>query len=138
MRIQLKLIEQDSTVNHLKYISSIDVRRGETLEVIVQLVQENGIRYIPEHGCTVEVEIARNKVAIGVTGRNERDTFDPSIKREAVPAFAGDRSFWKIPITIAETKYLASGAVKVTLTEGDKVRISQYNQAIRIIDGQER
>jgi hypothetical protein len=137
MRLKLKLVEHDSTVNNLQYVTQANIRKGETVEIVFQLVQENGQRYIPVSGSTVELEIARNKVAIGVNW-NEREVTDPSIKRAAVKAFSGDDSFWKVPLTTSETKNLISGSIKVTLTEGSKVRIAELTQAIRIIDGQEK
>lgn len=137
MRLTIKLLNQDSTLNNFAFDKTLDISRGETAEVIFQLVQENGQRYIPTSDATVEVSIARNPTAIGVTGGG-RAMEDNSIKRQATEHFTADRSIWSIPLTTAETMKMISGAIKVTVTEGAKVKMCQLNQAIRIIDGQEK
>lgn len=139
MRLSIKLLNEDSTVNNLKYTKTIDISRGETLDVVFQLVdQDTGHRYIPEAGSTVEITILRAAVAMSIAGYNERQTVDDTIKRQAVSAFSGDGSIYKIPLIASETSKMVSGSIKVTVEEGEKIRISQLNQAIRIIDGQER
>lgn len=137
MRITLKLLNQDISINNISYISDLSISRGETADVIFQLVQENGVRYIPADGAVIMVSIPRNSQAIPLNNY-ERENVDNSINRQADFKFAGDKSIWSIPLTATETEKMISGAIKVTVTEGSKIKKCQLNQAIRIIDGQER
>ena len=127
MRLKVELLDQDSTLNNLVKVSQARIHRGETAEIVVQLLQENGQRYIPADGAVVKIAIPRNKEVI-----------DHTIDREATQKFPKDGSIYSIPLTSTETKTLISGAIKVTVTEGAKIKICQENQAIKIVDGQER
>ena len=137
MRLKVELLDQDSTLNNLVKVSQARIHRGETAEIVVQLLQENGQRYIPADGAVIKIAIPRNKEVIPM-GQREREVIDHTIDREATQKFPKDGSIYSIPLTSTETKALISGAIKVTVTEGAKIKICQENQAIKIVDGQER
>ena len=136
MKLSIKLLDQDTALNNLIFISDISLHRGETTEVVIQLMQ-NGQRYIPTDGAIVSIAIPRSTQAIPKNW-NERESIDHSLIRQAEIKFVDDKSIWSIPLTSVETKTLISGAIVVTVSEGEKIRKAQVNQAIRIIDGQER
>ena len=137
MRLSIKLLSSDSTLNNLAPVKTVDIRHGETVDIFFQLIQENGQRYIPDAGAIVTLLIARSSTIISLN-YNERQTVNDSIEREAEAVFPSDKSVYKVPLTSGETSKMASGAIKVTVVEGDKIKICQLNQAIRIIDGQEK
>jgi len=135
MRLGIKILNTSATVNQYKHVDSITIARGETVEVIFQLVDldQNGLRYIPEDGATVQVQIARQPEILKVN-QSSRQTIDHSIDREAGEAFNGDRSVWKLPLVEADTKNMVSTSIKIIVTEGQKKKIASVQQAIKIIE----
>lgn len=140
MRLHLKLLSADSSVNQLKEIKQLKIAKGETTDLVFQLVDldQGGQRYMPAAGATLQVSIPRNPSVIpDDTGVNLRSTVDHSINRAAAQAFAQDASIFRLPLLAQDTQTMTSTNVKVTLTEGSNVKIATLTQAIKIIDDQD-
>ena len=138
MRLGVKLLNVGASANSFKQVDLIRVQRGETLDVVFQLVDldQDGLRYMPAAGATVQVQILR-QISILPADRNQRVTTDPTIDRPADVAFAGDTSIYKLPLIAADTMALVSNSIRVVLTEGSNVKIATLSQAIKCIDTQE-
>jgi hypothetical protein len=138
MRLGIKLLNSSATVNQLQEISVLKIARGETADLVFQLVDldQKGLRYIPAQGATVQISLPRNPDIIPDPGVGYgRVTIDNSINRTAGAAFADDRSIYKLPLLAADTKNLISTNIKVTVTEGASVKIATFAQAISVEDG---
>lgn len=139
MRLGIKLLNSDASANSLKAIEQIKVAGGETLDILVQLVDldQAGLRYIPDSAATVRVQMPRLPYAVPDIN-NTRKTVDNSIDAPATKPFAGDSSIWKISLTADDTaNKLVSTAIRVVVTEGTSVKIATLNSAIKKIDGQD-
>jgi hypothetical protein len=138
MRLGLRILNVGASVNNHKQVDQISIARGETLDLCFQLVDEDqdGLRYVPAAGATVRFQIPRADQVIAAP-LNTRQTINNGVDRQAVAAWDGDRSCWKVTLTGAETSQMVSGSVRATVTEGSSVKIASYTQAIRVIDGQD-
>jgi CTP synthase (UTP-ammonia lyase) len=133
MRLGLKLLNSGATANCFKHVSSVEIVRGETAEIFVQLVDQdqNGLRYIPSPGATVQLVIPRmDEVSAGPN--NTRVGSNPTLTRSAVVAFVGDNSIYKIPLTSSETEALVSSTLKVEVSEGSNKKIAILPRAITV------
>lgn len=133
MRLKASLLNSDLTLNNFKHLSVIKVERGETLDLVIQLMDaDRGIRYIPEAGATVEIQIPRS-VSVLADANSQRTYADNSIVRPAVTPFAEDRSIWKIPLAESDTSKLVSTSIRVVVTEASGKKICVLNQAIQVL-----
>jgi hypothetical protein len=132
MRLGIKLLNIGATLNNHKRVSQVQIAKGETCEIAFQLVDldQDGLRYIPQAGATVEVKIARIDEVGFVNG--ERTFTNKTITRPAA-GWADDRSVWRVPLTTTDTESLVSNSIQVTLTEGSEIKRASVQQAIRII-----
>lgn len=133
MRLDVQLLNTGATLNSFSVLPTIEIFQGETVDLFFRIVDKDqkGLRYIPASGATLNVEIARFPEVFG-TLSNQREIKDFSIRRAAVNPFADDRSIWKLPIAASETANMASGNVRLTLTEGSKISIVVFSQAIKV------
>lgn len=138
MRLGIRLLNVGASLNSFKQVDLIRVSRGETLDLVFQLVDldQAGLRYIPAAGATVQVQIQR-AIDIQPVDRYSRLTVDPTIDRAADVAFVGDSSIYKLPLVEADTNNLVSNSFRVILTEGVNKKIATLSQAIKVIDSQE-
>lgn len=138
MRLGIKLLNVGATVNNHKHVDLISIARGETLDVCFQLVDEDqdGLRYIVAPGGTVNFQIPRADQTVAAP-LNTRQTVNNGVDRQAIAAWDGDRSCWKVSLTSSETEKMVSGSIRVTVTEGSSKKIASHTQAIRVIDGQD-
>lgn len=140
MRLGIKLLNVDATINQFQQKDLIQIARGETVNVIFQFVDldQKGLRYVPAAGATVTVTLPRSDEVIAVaTVSASRDRVNKTISRPAAPAFSEDRSIWMLPLSSADTQTLISNSMKVELTEGSKKKIASLTQAIKIISDYE-
>lgn len=139
MRLGIKLLNSDATVNSFRTQSMLRVARGETLDILIQLVDldQNGLRYVPAAGSTVQINLPRNLQVVGSL-TNTRTSVDHSISAPATMPFALDGSVWKVSLSAAQTASdLISTNLQAVVTEAGSVKIATLIQALKIIDGQE-
>lgn len=140
MRLAVKLLATGSTLNNFKQVPLVKIARGETCNLLLQLVDldNNGQRYSADPAATLEVIIPRSYVTSADPNQaNARLYTDPSIDRFASVAFSDDRSIWSFPLVSQDTTNMISDSLKVILTEPSGVKIAYANQVIKMIDGQE-
>lgn len=120
MRLGLKMLDADSTVNDLKYLDEVDIYPGETATIMFQLVNNNtGVRYIPASGATLSVKM------YSVNDVN-------NITKMATNPFPEDRSIWQFTLNAIETQRISGVNVELTLTEGANVR-KAWGHAVIIV-----
>jgi len=133
MRLGINLLTSGTSLNTIKKVPTVTIYQGETFDLFIQLMDadQDGLRYVPDPAATVFVEIARLPEASG-TLSNVRQINDYSVRRNAVAAFAGDSSVWKLSLTATETSKMMSSNIRVTVTEGSLKKIALLPQAIKI------
>lgn len=137
MRLEVKMLSRSSSVNSLKYVSTVDFARGETLSLMFQLFDaDTGVRYVPASGATVQVQIPRYLEYIP-TIQDEPTPTDYSVNQAAAQPFVGDSSIWSTPLTASQTTNMTSQNVKFILTEGSNITIASVKYAIRVASDQE-
>lgn len=138
MRLGIQLLDTSSTVNSMRKITEQSLRQGETVDVCFQLVDldQASFRYIPGSSSTVFVEIPRFPEAFS-TNANQRDIKDFSVRRYVVPLFVDDRSTWKLSLSAVETSTLATGGMRVTITDGSNIKIAYLTLAFRVYRGED-
>jgi uncharacterized cupin superfamily protein len=139
MRLGLRLLNVGAAVNNHKQVEQITIARGETLDVCVQLVDEDqdGLRYVPAAGATVLLQIPRSDQVIAAP-LNTRQNVNNGLSRQAIAAWDGDRSCWRVSLFSSDTENMVSGSIRVTVTEGSSKKIANHTQAIRVLDGQDQ
>lgn len=138
MRLGIKLLNVGATLNQFQYANIIKIARGETLNLTFQLVDldQNGLRYVPAAGATVQVQLPRSADQIKVDMQH-RSVIDSTIDRPAAQAFSQDGSIWTLPLIAADTLSMVSTLIRVVVVEGPSSKIATLNSAIKIIDGQD-
>lgn len=137
MRLEVKMLSRSSSVNALKYVSTVDFARGETLNLMFQLFDaDTGIRYVPATGATLQVQIPRYLEYVP-TMQDEPTPTDYSLNQAATQPFPGDSSIWMTPLTAAQTAKMTSQNAKFVLTEGSTITIASVKYAIRVASDQE-
>lgn len=137
MRLEVKMLSRSSTVNSLKYVSTVELARGETLSLMFQLFDaDTGNRYVPAAGATVQVQIPRYLEYLP-TIQGDSSAVDYSVNQAAAQPFAGDASIWATPLTAVQTSKMTSQNAKFVLTEGTTVTIASVKYAIRVASDQE-
>lgn len=138
MRLSALMIESGATLNSFKQTPTVKIAQGETLDLMFQLcdADQKNLRYSVASSATVFVEIPRFDEFLP-TNLNQRDTVNYSIRRNAVVAFDGDRSIWKLALTQNETLNMASSSLRITVTEGASVKIALVPQAISVVRSEE-
>jgi hypothetical protein len=137
MRLGIKLISNDSTLNRISYRTTVSMVRGETFDLIVQLVdlEQNGLRYIPAAGAVVKFQIPRRPETLATSvGREIKDY---TIDRPAAVAFPGDNSIYKISLTAEESANMVSNGLRVIVEEGVSKKIATLLSAIKVDDWNE-
>lgn len=136
MRLGLRLLNVEASVNKFEYVDQIRIARGETLDLCFRLVDEEqeALRYVPSSAAAVQFLILRSDEVMAAP-LNTRIKVNNGIDRPAVPAWDGDRSCWKVILTSADTEKMVSGSIKVVVTDGSSKKIASLTQAIKIIDG---
>lgn len=139
MRLALKILNSDASLNTFTYLNQLSITRGETTNLVFQLCDkdQNMQRVMAGSSATVEISIPRSYVVAASPSGSTRTTTDYSIARTASPLNAGDRSIWFIALSADDTKTLISNSINVTLTDGANVSIASLNAAIRIQDNQD-
>lgn len=138
MRLGLKLISGESTLNRISYLDQLKMVRGERPTLMFQLVDldQNGLRYIPSSNGTI-VTVALPRLPTYVPDvNNTRQTMDYSINRPASQSFSQDGSIWSIQFTDAESAAMISNSLRVTVDEtasGGTLKIANLQQAIKVI-----
>lgn len=132
MRLAIKMLGRSTTVNDVKYVSTVEIERGETLDLMFQLINaDNGQRYIPASGTTVQVQLPRYLEYIpSIIG--EAVATDYSVNQASVQAFPGDASIWTTPLASSQTAQLTSQNMRIVITEGSKISIAVAQYAIKI------
>lgn len=137
MRLEVRMLSRSSSLNSLKYVSTVEFARGETLSLMFQLFDaDTGIRYIPAAGATLQVQIPRYLEYIP-TIQDEPTPTDYSVNQAAAQPFPGDLSIWSTPLTASQTAKMTSQNAKFVLTEGSTVSIASVKYAIRVASDQE-
>lgn len=137
MRLQVKMLSRSSSLNCLKHVSTVELARGETLNLMFQLFDaDTGLRYVPASGATVQVQIPRYLEYIP-TMQDEPIPTDYSVNQPATQPYAGDASIWSTPLVASQTSKMTSQNVKFILTEGTNVTISSVKFAITVSGDQE-
>ncbi|MEM4360415.1 MAG: hypothetical protein QXT45_07805 [Candidatus Bilamarchaeaceae archaeon] len=110
MRLGIKMLDSDSTLNDLKYLNQVDIYPGETVTVMFQLINsQSGHRYIPASGATLSAKMYSVNDANNIT-------------KAATNPFADDRSIWSFTLNAIETQKLAGVNLELTLTEGTNIK----------------
>lgn len=140
MRLGIKILNSDATINSFKQLPMLKIAQGETVNLVFQLVDiDQNLRFIPSPGSTVQVSVPRNPLAIpDPTFITNRITVDYSINRAAVQLFSQDASIWMIPLAATDTKNMTSSNINVTVNDGSSVKIATFTQAIKIINNQDQ
>lgn len=137
MRLEVRMLSRSSSVNSLKYVSTVEFSRGETLSLMFQLFDaDTGVRYVPAPGAMLQVQIPRYLEYIP-TMQDEPTPTDYSVNQAATQPFAGDSSIWSTPLTASQTSKMTSQNVKFVLTEGSNVTMASVKYAIRVASDQE-
>lgn len=141
MRLGLKLLNTDATVNNFKYLTFLSVARGETFDILFQLVdlEKEGHRFVPATGATVEFQMNRSIEVVPDPAYqgSSRLKQDNSIIKPAIKAFSGDDSIWKVSINATDSAKLISNSIRVVLTQGTDIKIASLNAAVKIMNGQD-
>lgn len=136
MRLSIKMLSRNSSINSMSYTPNVQFERGESLDLMFQLIDaDSGQRYIPASGATIQVQIPRNNTLLQ-TASTEVDTVNYSVNQAAVMAFTGDNSVWKTPLVATQTKNMTSQNIRILLTEGSETKIAVVKYAIVV--GSER
>lgn len=138
MRLGAKLLNNSATLNQFNYVDSIKIAQNETVDIFVQLVDQdqNGLRYVPAIGSSVQFQIGRSPLAFPDPG-GSRTVEDFSISRAMINPFPLDSSIWKVTILPTETATMISSGIRLVLTENGIYKIATINQAIKMIDNQD-
>jgi hypothetical protein len=138
MRLAAKLLNTSATLNSFRQVNSISIARGETVDLFVQLVDldQNGLRYIPVSGATLQMQLPRSNEVLADVNQT-RQIINRGIARAAINPFPEDRSIWKVTLVEADTLSLVSNSLRLELTEGSTKKITSIAQAIRVGDGQD-
>ena len=132
MRLAIKMLGRSSSVNNIEYVPTTEIERGETLDLMFQLINaDNGQRYIPAVGATVQVQLPRYMEYIP-TIMGEAQPMDYSVNQASVQAFVGDSSIWTTPLTSSQTQQLTSQNMRIVVTEGLKISIAVAKYAIQV------
>lgn len=132
MKLEVRMLSRSSTINSLKTVPSVDIERGETLNLMFQLFDaDTGIRYVPQSGAVVQVQIPRYLEYVPSINGDAIPT-DYSVNQPATKPFSGDDSIWSTPLTSAQTSKMTSQNMKVVLTEGANISIATVKYAIRV------
>jgi hypothetical protein len=124
MRLGIMMLDPSSTLNSLKYINNAQFTPGETGDVMFQLVDldtptgtNTWARYMPTDAATVQATMTSNNSA-------------NTISKIASQAFPLDNSIWKFSLSSTDTTKLAGVNMKVSMTDGATVKISQGSNSI--------
>lgn len=125
MKLGVRVLNSNSTLNNLMHLNQIEVSPGETATVIMQLVdlttvsESNriGNRYMPATGATLSVTIQSNNSANVLT-------------KVASQPFAQDASVWQITLNATETAQIGAMDLLVTLTEGASIKKANGKQTL--------
>jgi hypothetical protein len=130
MKLGIKILNTDPTLNNFKYQDQLHITKGSDVDFFFQLFDEDRQqRYMPAAGTTVAVAISRY-VEYLATDSNVREEADYSVTGNATQPFPLDGSIWKFPLTAAQTANITSSAVKITMTEASKIKIVKKPMAI--------
>lgn len=111
MKLGIKMLDSESTVNSLSYINQLEMLPGETATVMFQLINDaTKQRYIPEAGATMSVQ------TFSINNANQLT------KVPSQPFAADDRSIWSFTLSSADTSKLAGVNLQITLTEGANIK----------------
>lgn len=106
MKLDIKMLDSDSTLNNLIYQEQTEIYSGETATIMFQLVNERtGIRYIPGASATLTVKMH---------SVNDANT----LTKTANTPFPEDRSIWSFSLNTNETQKLAGVNMELTLIDG--------------------
>lgn len=125
MKLGVRVLNSSSTLNNLMHLNQIEVSPGETVTVVMQLVdlttvsESNriGTRYIPASGATLSVVIQSNNSANVLT-------------KAATQPFAEDGSIWQFTLSASETAQIGAMDLLVTLTEGASIKKANGKQTL--------
>ncbi len=112
MKLNIQMLDQNSTVNNLKYINQVEVNPGDSATVIFQLIDDHaeGNRYIPAAGATMTARLVSS---------NNNNVIS---KIPTQPFSADDRSIWSFTLSTAETAKASGVNLEIVLTEGANVK----------------
>lgn len=135
MKLGIRLLNSEATLNHYQYLKNIKINQGETINLVFQLVNSSQagpcpVRFLPSAAACTMVEIARYPDWLGTFG-NQRIGVDYSVRRNAAMLFpSDDRSIWYLPLTSQETSNMMSSNIRVTVTDGSSKYIAVLSAAL--------
>lgn len=110
MKLGIKMLDGDSTVNKLTYLNQVELSPGETGTIMFQLIDMvSGNRYMPEAGATMTAKMVS-------TNNNNVISKIPS------KPFATDGSIWSFPMSAVDSQKAAGVNLEIVLTEGSNVK----------------
>jgi hypothetical protein len=130
MRLGLRILDTESTLNNLKYIGCQSITPGDTATVLMQIVDldtitnrnQLGHRYMAASGATLTATIA-----------NPNPNY--IIYKIANQPFPLDDSIWQISFTATDTANCGSITMQLVLTEGSSIKNFLGNNVICINPG---
>jgi hypothetical protein len=134
MRLGIQLLNTDAQLNLYKTEKQVVIYQGDVLNINFQLIDldQGGIRYVPTTAATVFVEIPKFPDTM-MTLSNQRQIVDYSIRRNAAMLFPNDdRSIWYMPLVQADTAFMNSSNMRVTLTDGMLNKVTILPMAIKV------
>lgn len=120
MRLGLRILDPNSTVNNLMYLNQLELFPGESSTVLLQLVDLNsatesnqrGIRYMPAPAATATAIVKSVNSA-------------KTLNKILIQPFAQDPSIWQFSLSTADTQMMSGVNIELTLTEGAEVKIAR-------------
>ena len=129
MKLNIRMLNESSTVNGLLYINSKSFAPGDTPTIMFQLVDTDlripgqpAPRYMPAAVATVSLFIQSINTANNLT-------------LTCTQPFPQDASIWQTSLTASQSAIVGTTGVTVTLTEGSSIKSANVSQAI-IVDPQ--
>ncbi len=132
MKLAFRMLNNNATLNTLRFIENQKINQGEALQLVFQLEDSdnNLVRYVPTTAAQVLVEISRFPDVLA-TAMNQRVQHDYSVRRYAAMLFpSDDRSVWYLPLSQEDTKHMMSSNMRVTLFDGNNTSIALLSMAI--------
>lgn len=121
--LTLEIVSKSPSLNSFSLSKNAKFVSGETVKVIMRLMQDSGIRYIPDVAATMSIALMKSD---GTT-----------LSKSCSFTFVDDRSIIEFSLSAVETAAVISQNLKVSITEGSNVQMAvlQYGLTKVITDG---
>jgi hypothetical protein len=118
MKLSVKFLKNVENVNNFQYIKQWEISEGSDHDLYFQVIDKlkEDLRYMSQDP-DVEMKVQFQGL-----------DSDSPIEKEATQPFVDDKSIWKI--TLSDTETPNSGAVRFAITENEKTKTFNVEQAI--------